>query len=418
MPGPTADTTGAQSTLSRPSDLTGIGRTGVVVLGGLVALGPLTTDLYLPALPALTADLHTNPAATQLTLTFSLLGVAAGQLLFGPLSDRLGRRRPLLGGLLVYSAATLLCLLATTLPLLVAGRFLQGMAGAAGLVIGRAIARDRYDGVAVVRFLASIGLISGLAPMFAPMLGAQLLRVTTWRGTFAALGVLGLLLTVFALVSLRETLPPEGRHGGGLAATLRTIGRLLRDVRFLGLVLTSSFAFGALFAYISGSSFVLQQVYGVSPQTYSLLFGLNSFAIVGVTQLNGRLLAHRFSARALMTAGLVVGAVAAVVLLLLTGVWDLGLAGFCPPVFVMMASMGVVLPNSAAQALTMVEPATAGSASALLGVGTFLCGALVAPLSSAGGEPSALVLGAVVLGCSALAGTAYLVLCRPWRVAL
>ncbi|MFC9324479.1 multidrug effflux MFS transporter [Kitasatospora sp. NPDC057015] len=415
MPGPTADTTGVQSTLSRPSEPTGVGRTGIVVLGGLVALGPLTTDLYLPALPELTADLHTSPAAAQLTLTFSLLGVAAGQLLFGPLSDRLGRRRPLLAGLFVYSAATLLCLLAGTLPLLVAGRFLQGMAGAAGLVIGRAIARDRYEGVAVVRFLASIGLISGLAPILAPMLGAQLMRVASWRGTFGALGVLGVLLTVFALISLRETLPPQARHGGGLTGTLRTIGRLLKDLRFLGLVLTSTFAFGALFGYISGSSFVLQQVYGVSPQTYSLLFGLNSLAIVGMTQLNGRLLAHRFSARALMTAGLATGAVAAAALLLLTGVWDLGLAGFCPAVFVMMASMGVVLPNSAAQALTMVEPAAAGSASALLGVGTFLCGALVAPLSSAGGEPSALVLGAVVLGCSTLAGTAYLVLCRPWQ---
>ncbi|WP_371478520.1 multidrug effflux MFS transporter [Kitasatospora sp. NBC_00315] len=392
----------------------GIGRAGVAVLGGLVALGPLTTDLYLPALPALTADLHSTPAAAQLTLTFSMLGIAAGQLVFGPLSDRLGRRRPLLAGLAAYALATLVCLTATSLPVLVAGRFVQGMAGAAGLVIGRAIARDRYDGVAVVRFLASIGLISGLAPILAPMLGAQLLRATSWRGTFGALLALGVLLLLIAVAALRETLPPHRRHGGGLGATLRAIGGLLRDTRFLGLVLTSTFAFGALFGYISGSSFVLQHVYGVSPQTYSLLFGLNSVAIVGVSQLNGRLLAHRFPARGLMTAGLAVCAAAATALVLLTGVWDLGLAGFCPAVFVMMGSMGVVLPNSAATALTMVDPPSAGSASALLGLGTFLCGAVVAPLSSAGGEPSALVLGVVVLTCALLSCAAYLLLCRPW----
>ncbi len=157
-------------------------------------------------------------------------------------------------------------------------------------------------------------------------------------------------------------------------------------------------------------------MYGVSPQTYGLLFGLNSVAIVGVTQLNGRLLAHRFSARALMTAGLAGCTAAALALVLLTGVWDLGLAGFCPAVFVMMGSMGVVLPNSAAQALTMVDPPSAGSASALLGLGTFLCGAVVAPLSSAGGEPSALLLGVVVLGCALVACTAYGLLCRPWAV--
>ena len=417
MPGPTAETAGEQSTAAPSAESTGVGRAGVVVLGGLVALGPLTTDLYLPALPELTADLHTTPAAAQLTLTFSLLGVAAGQLLFGPLSDRLGRRRPLLAGLAGYSAATLLCMLATTLPILAAGRFVQGMTGAAGLVIGRAIARDRYDGVAVLRFLASIGLISGLAPILAPMIGAQLMRFTSWRGTFGALLVLGLLLTVFAVLALRETLPPEQRRGGGLTATLRTIGGLLGNLRFLGLVLTSSFAFGALFGYISGSSFVLQHVYGVTPQTYSLLFGLNSVAIVGVTQLNGRLLAQRYSARALMTAGLVGCMVGAVALVATTGVWNLGLAGFCPSVFVLMGSMGVVLPNSAAQALTMVDPPSAGSASALLGLGTFLCGAVVAPLSSLGGEPSAVVLGVVVLSSIVLAWVAYLLLCRPWQKA-
>ncbi|MEV0532484.1 multidrug effflux MFS transporter [Kitasatospora sp. NPDC050463] len=419
MPGPTAgpagETSTAPDTPAAGSARTGAapGRTTVAVLGGLVALGPLTTDLYLPGLPAIADDLAAEPAAVQLTLTFSMVGVAAGQLIFGPLSDRFGRRPPLLAGLVGYTLASVLCVLAPTLPVLIAARFVQGAAGAAGLVIGRAVARDRFEGVAMLRFLASISLISGLAPILAPVVGAQLLRVTSWRGTFGALTALGLLLTLIAFAALRETLPPAARHGGGLAATLRTMSGLLRNLPFLGLLLTSTFAFGALFGYISGSSVVLQHVYHVSPQTYSLLFGLNSLAIVGVTQLNGRVLARRFTARALMLAGLGTAVAAGVALVLLTAVWDLGLSGVCPALFVLMGSLGVILPNSAAQALGLVAPQSAGSASALIGTGTFLCGALVAPLSSLGGSPSAVLLAVVVLACSVLSAVSYLALCRP-----
>ncbi|MFI6843833.1 multidrug effflux MFS transporter [Kitasatospora sp. NBC_00085] len=417
MPGPTAGPAGETSTAS--TSPAGSGRTGsapgratVAVLGGLVALGPLTTDLYLPGLPAIAEDLAVEPAAVQLTLTASMFGVAAGQLIFGPLSDRFGRRPPVLAGLAVYTVAGVVCVIAPTLPVLVAARFVQGAAGAAGLVIGRAIARDRFQGVAMLRFLASISLISGLAPILAPLFGAQLLRVTSWRGTFGALTALGLLLTLIALAALRETLPHADRHRGGLTGTLRTMGRLLGDPPFLGLVLTSTFAFGSLFGYISGSSVVLQHVYHVSPQTYSLLFGLNSLAIVGVTQLNGRVLARRFTAGALMLTGLCAAVTAGVALVLVTAVWDVGLAGVCPALFVLMGSLGVILPNTAAQALSLVPPQSAGSASALLGTGNFLCGALVAPLSSLGGRPSAVLLATVVLVCALLAAGSCLVLCR------
>ncbi|MFJ9839630.1 multidrug effflux MFS transporter [Kitasatospora sp. NPDC101155] len=388
----------------------------IAVLGGLTALGPLTTDLYLPGLPAIAEDLAAEPAAVQLTLTFSMFGVAAGQLLFGPLSDRFGRRPPLLAGLVVYTVSSVVCVLAPNLSVLIAARFVQGAAGSAGLVIGRAVARDRFQGVAMLRFLASIALISGLAPILAPIVGAQLLRFTSWRGTFGALTALGLLLTLAAFGALRETLPPQARNGGGAGAALRTMGRLLRRLPFLGLALTSSLSFGALFGYISGSSTVLQHVYQVSPQTYSLLFGLNSLSIVVMTQLNGRVLAPRFTARALMLGGLATAAAAGVALVLLTTVWDFGLAGFCPPLFVLMGSLGVVLPNTAAQALSLVEPQVAGTASALLGTGNFLCGALVAPLSSLGGRPSAVLLAVVVLGCGVLALVAYVTMCRPGRL--
>ncbi|MFE6050596.1 multidrug effflux MFS transporter [Kitasatospora sp. NPDC056446] len=388
----------------------------IAVLGGLTALGPLTTDLYLPGLPAIADDLAAEPAAVQLTLTFSMFGVAAGQLLFGPLSDRFGRRPPLLVGLVVYTLASLVCVFAPNLSVLIAARFVQGAAGSAGLVIGRAVARDRFQGNALLRFLASIALISGLAPILAPIIGAQLMRFTSWRGTFGVLTALGLLLVLAAFGALRESLPPEAREGGGVGATLRTMGRLLRNLPFLGLALTSSLAFGALFGYISGSSTVLQHVYQVSPQTYSLLFGLNSVAIVVMTQVNGRLLAPRFTPRALMLGGLAAAVVAGVALVLLTTVWDFGLVGFCPPLFVMMGSLGVVLPNTAAQALGLVEPQVAGTASALLGTGNFLVGAVVAPLSSLGGRPSAVLLALVVLACGVLATSAYLALCRPARM--
>ncbi|GAA2819508.1 multidrug effflux MFS transporter [Kitasatospora sp. CM 4170] len=432
MPGPTAghpdpagDTSTAPATPAGPGTpapagstpvgaaAAAPGRGTVAVLGGLVALGPLTTDLYLPGLPAIAQDLAAEPAAVQLTLTFSMLGVAVGQLVLGPLSDRLGRRPPLLAGLLVYTLASAVCIVAPSLPVLVIGRFLQGAAGAAGLVVGRAIARDRFEGVAMLRFLASISLISGLAPMLAPFLGAQLLRVTSWRGTFGALTALGLLLALVAFGALRETLPPAARHRGGLTTTLRTMGSLLRDLPFLGLLLTGTFAFGSLFGYISGSSVVLQHVYHVSPQTYGVLFGLNSLAIVAVTQLNGRVLARRFTPGALMLAGLGAAVAAGAALLLVTTVWDLGLLGVCPALFVLMGSFGIVLPNTAARALSLVAPRSAGSASALLGTGNFLCGAVVAPLSSLGGRPSAALLATVVLTCALLSAASYLLLCRP-----
>ncbi|MDY0815816.1 multidrug effflux MFS transporter [Kitasatospora purpeofusca] len=441
MPGPTAgsagDTSTAPATPAAPTDAApaaptdaatataaaadaaagATGRAAIVVLGGLVALGPLTTDLYLPGLPAIAEDLVAEPAAVQLTLTFSMFGVAAGQLIFGPLSDRFGRRPPLLAGLVVYTLASIVCVIAPDLTVLIAARFVQGAAGAAGLVIGRAVARDRFEGVAMIRFLASITLISGLAPILAPLFGAQMLRFTSWRGTFGALAALGLLLTLVAFAALRETLPASARRGGGLSSTLRTMGGLLRDRPFLGLLLTSTFAFGALFGYISGSSVVLQHVYHVSPQTYSLLFGLNSVAIVGATQLNGRVLAPRFTAGALMRTGLAVMIAAGVSLVLATAVWDLGLVAVCASLFVMMAGLGMVLPNSAARALSLIAPQSAGSASALLGTGTFLCGALVAPLSSLGGRPSAVLLAVVVLSCSLLSAASYLLLLRPARTA-
>ncbi|GAA2089759.1 multidrug effflux MFS transporter [Kitasatospora saccharophila] len=418
MPGPTVGPDGDQTAPLRPPGVAADTPQGapfaaatVITLGCLVALGPFTTDLYLPALPDLTADLHSTAPAAQLTLTGSLLGMVIGQLLFGPLSDRLGRRRPMLAGLAGYTAASLLCAFADSMPVLVAGRVAQGAAGSAALVIARAVVRDRLEGVAMIRFLATMGLISGLAPIVAPLAGAQLLHVTDWRGTFVALALLGAALTVACAFGVRETLPPGRRHGGGLGTTVRAIGGLLRDRVFLGYLLTGTFAFGALFAYVGGSSVVLQEVYRITPQTYSLVFAVNSIALLAVTQLNGRFLVQRHSERTLLLCGLGAAALAGAAVVLCTTVWDPGLAGVWPALTLLMGAMGVILPNANGRALTMA-PHAAGSASALLGTGTYLCGAVVAPLSSLGGRPSATALGAVVLGCALLALGSYLPLCR------
>ncbi|BAJ31953.1 MULTISPECIES: multidrug effflux MFS transporter [Kitasatospora] len=418
MPGPTVGPDGDQTVPLRPKGDGAATPQGapfatatVITLGSLVALGPFTTDLYLPALPDLTADLHSTAPAAQLTLTSSLLGMVVGQLLFGPLSDRLGRRRPMLAGLVAYTAASLLCALADSMPVLVAGRMLQGAAGSVALVIARAVVRDRLEGTAMIRFLATMGLISGLAPIVAPVAGAQLLHVTDWRGTFVALALLGAVLTAACALGVGETLPPERRHGGGLGTTVRAIGGLLRDRVFLGYLLTSTFAFGALFAYVGGSSVVLQDVYRISPQTYSLVFAVNSIALLAGTQLNGRVLVQRYSERTLLVSGLTAAALAGATVVLCTTVWDTGLAGVWPALTLLMGAMGVILPNANGQALTMA-PHAAGSASALLGTGTYLCGAVVAPLSSLGGHPSVTALGTVVLGCALLALAAFLPLCR------
>lgn len=276
----------------------------VVILGSLTALGPLTIDLYLPSLPQVSTDLHVSQAVTQLTLTAFMIGIALGQLAIGPLSDTLGRRRPLLTGLSVYVVAGALCALAPDPAVLIGMRLVQGLAGAAGIVIARAVVRDLYDGLGAARLLSSLMLVSGTAPILAPVLGAQLLRLTSWRGVFVVLTLLGLAVLAATAALLTETLPAGRRRRGGLPDTLRTMRDLLADGRFSGYLLTGSLGFAALFAYIAGSSFTLQEVYGASPQTYSLLFALNSIGMVVTGQLNGKVLLGRFSSQRILASGL------------------------------------------------------------------------------------------------------------------
>jgi DHA1 family bicyclomycin/chloramphenicol resistance-like MFS transporter len=379
-----------------------------VVLGSLTAFGPLSIDMYLPGLPEMSRSLDATASEAQLTLTACLIGLAVGQLLAGPLSDRLGRRRPLLLGVAAYSAASVLCALSPSVEVFTGLRLVQGLAGAAGIVISRAAVRDMYAGVAAARFFSILMLVNGVAPILAPVIGGQLLKVTSWRGVFVALAVIGFALLVASAAAFHETLPPERRRSDGLRATLATFRALCRDRVFVGYALTCGLSFAAMFSYIAGSPFVLEDIYGISPQVFSAVFAANAVGIVATSQLNHRLLA-RFTPLALLSAAVLVGGAAGVALLAVVLIGGLGVWAVLVPLFVVVSSVGAVMPNSTALALTD-HPEAAGSASALLGMLQFVIGAGVAPLVGVAGKDTAVPMGLMIalLSVGAIAALAAL----------
>ncbi|MFF7636640.1 multidrug effflux MFS transporter [Kitasatospora sp. NPDC008050] len=400
-----------------PQPLTTVQSVGLLltlVLGSLSALAPLSMDMYLPSLPGITTGLHTSDAMVQLTLTACLVGLALGQLVAGPLSDALGRRRPLLVGMTLYVISTACCALAVDVRVLIACRVLQGLSGAAGIVISRAVVRDLFDGLAAARFASSLMLISGSAPLVAPVLGGQLLRVTSWRGVFGALTVLGLVILVTSALLVRETLPPERRRTGGLRDTLRTMRALLADRLFSAYLLTVSFGFGALFAFIAGSPYVVQEVYHGSAQRYSLVFALVEAGLVGLSQLTGRRLLGRFPSHLIQLAGVLLLALSGVALVLMAAGHHGGLPGITVGLFLMAAGLGTVSTPSSALALQRA-PHAAGTASALLGTMQFLTGAIAPALVGLGGHDSALPMTVVILGMALAALASFVLLVRPWQ---
>lgn len=414
---PTPETGHESATAQPPAAATR--RTGLLVtfvLGGLTATPPLAMDMYLPSLPEVTRSLHAPAATVQLTLTACLAGMALGQLVVGPMSDRWGRRRPLLSGLAVYLLATALCAVAPNVETLVAFRLAQGLAGAAGIVIARAVVRDLYDGDAMARFFSTLMLISGLAPIVAPLIGGQILRVTDWRGVFVVLTAVGAALAALVWLRLPETLPPAARNGGGVGEALRTMRGLLADLPFTGYTLAGGFAFAALFAYISASPFVVQEIYGASPQTFSLLFGLNSVGLMIAGQINGKVLVGRVSLDKVLATGLALIVLAATALLLMTtGVFgEVGLVPIAGALFVLMSAMGLTLPNAQSLALLRTRQA-AGSASALLGTTSFLVGAVASPLVGVAGEHTAVPMALVQLVGALVAAACFVGMCRPWN---
>ncbi|MEV6810823.1 multidrug effflux MFS transporter [Micromonospora sp. NPDC051296] len=386
----------------------------ILVLGSLIAVGPLTIDMYLPALPAIVDDFATSSAAVQLTLTGTLVGLALGQLLIGPLSDAVGRRKPLIAGTALHVVASVCCALAPNIVVLGGLRVIQGLGAAAASVIAMAVVRDLFSGAAFAQLLSRLLLVMGAAPVLAPTLGSELLRWTQWRGVFAALAVFGVLLMLIALLGLQETLPPARRQRGGVLPTTRLYGSLLRDRTFVGLVLVAGLAMAAIFAYVSGSSFVLQGQYGLDEQQFGLAFGAGAVGLIAATQANVRLL-RRYSPQRILATALLVGSAAGLALLGFAATGLGGLPTLLAALWLVLAAAGLALPNAPALALSRHGEA-AGTASALLGAVQFGIGALAAPLVGVLGT-GAVAMALVVAGGLVSALVVLHLVVRPARLA-
>ncbi|MET7424552.1 multidrug effflux MFS transporter [Dactylosporangium sp. NPDC005555] len=366
--------------------------------------------MYLPALPSITDDLHTSSTAVQLTLTGTLAGLALGQLAIGPWSDAVGRRRPLLAGLLLHVLASVACVFAPDVAVLGGLRVLQGLGVAASSVVGLAIVRDLFSGSAFARLFSRLMLVMGAAPILAPTLGSAVLRWTEWRGVFVVLAVFGVLLTILAALALPETLPPARRRSGGVLATLGVYGSLLRDRIFVGLVLVAGFAMAALFAYVGGSSFVLQEVYGLSEAQFGLAFGAGAVGLIGGTQYNVRLL-RRYTPQRILMSALIAGTVAGVVLVTFAATHLGGLPALLAALWALLTAAGLALPNAPALAMSRHGEA-AGTAAALLGAVQFGVGAVAAPLVGVLGT-GAMAMAVVIAGGMLVATVTLLVVVRP-----
>ncbi|MDL5158168.1 multidrug effflux MFS transporter [Actinomycetospora termitidis] len=377
----------------------GLARTAV--LGALTAAAPLSIDTYLPALPAITVELESSASLVALTLTACVVGLAVGQLVAGPLSDVLGRRRPMIVGAVGFVVLSAACAAAPDVGTLVALRLGQGLFGAVGIVVARAVVRDLYEGAAAARAFAALMLVSGVAPIVAPVLGGQLLELTSWRGVFVVLAALGALVLVGVLLAVPETLPPERRRSGGWRTTRHAFGVLLADAKVLACVAAAGFGFAAMFAYISGSTFVLQGLYGLSPQEFSGVFAINSVGIVSAVQLSGRLVgAERVRPERMVPLGLAIAVVGSATVL--GGALGLGVWGVVVGLFVTVCGVGTALP--AATTLSLADhPEHAGSASALLGTAQFIVGGFAAPLVGLGGGRTALPMGLTMTGATLVA---------------
>jgi DHA1 family bicyclomycin/chloramphenicol resistance-like MFS transporter len=395
-------------TVASPGELLPTGRRLqlVLVLGLLTALGPLTIDMYLPALPTITNELHASAAAVQLTLTGTLVGLAVGQLVVGPLADTYGRRRPLLMGVGVHVLASALCVFAPGLAALGTLRVLQGLGAAAASVVAMAVVRDLFSGVKAAVLLSRLILVLGVAPLIAPSLGSALLAVAHWQGIFVVLAIGAWALFAVARAALPETLPPSDRHPVSARRSLRSYAVLFADKPFVTMVLVSGLVFAALFAYVAGVAFILQGPFGLSPQEFGLIFSANAAGLILISQLNPRLV-RRHGPVAVLTAAVASALLSTLVLLITTSTGFGGLAGFEIPMWFVLTSIGLCLPNAPAIALN-AHGDVAGTASAMLGAAQFVIAGLVAPLVGGLGNGTPVPLAAILVITMVLATLLFL----------
>lgn len=380
-----------------------------LLLGTLAAMGPLTIDMYLPSFPTIVASFGTTPSLVQVSLTATLVGIGLGQLVLGPMSDVHGRKKPLVAALIVYLGASILCAFAPTIGLFIAARFLQGFAASAGIVISRAVVRDVYTGRELTKFFALLMLINNLAPILAPLLGGVILAFSDWKGIFITLSIIGFLLIVVVIWRMDESLSPDMRVPNNLTQTLKNFQSLLKDRTFMGYALAQGFIMAGIFAYVAGTPFVYQTIYGVSPQLFSVLFGMNGIGLIIGSQVVGRLTGLVSEQRFLQT-GLFIS-VTSGVLLLIAVLLHGPLFTIVVPIFFFVASIGIISTSSFSLAMES-QGHIAGSASALLGLLPFILGSITAPLVGIAGEETAIPMGVIIFGTSIIALLSYYGLAR------
>jgi DHA1 family bicyclomycin/chloramphenicol resistance-like MFS transporter len=388
----------------------------IVLLGALTALGPFTIDLYLPAFPVLESEFQTTAAAIQLTLTGTMVGFALGQLIVGPLSDKVGRRVPLLVVTALHVAASIGAALAPNLELLSVARVFMGAGAAAGGVIAAAVVRDLFGGRRLVVMLSRLALVSGVAPVLAPLVGSALLLVMPWRGIFVVLGVYGSIMLIAAAVFIPETLPPARRHEKGTTTVWQRYRSVFSDRVFIGVLIIGGMTFSGLFSYLSASSFLFQQTYAFDAQQYGLLFAANSLGVVLGVQVAARL-AARFGPQWVMawsTAVLVVAASAIIV----TDQLGLGLWGTVVPLFFFMTACGFTFPCVQVLALDRHGKA-AGTAQSIIGATNFGVAGIITPIVgwiSAGSGITATTMASVMVGCAVIGVLSLWLIVRPRTV--
>ncbi|ARU93812.1 multidrug effflux MFS transporter [Tatumella citrea] len=370
-----------------------------ITLGLMAGLGPLCIDLYLPALPQLAGSLHISTAIAQLSLTAGLLGLGLGQLLFGPMSDKYGRTGPLALSLLVLFLASIGCSLAQNIDQLLVARLLQGLGGAGGAVLSRAIARDMYQGHELTKFFALLMLVNGVAPIAAPVIGGSLMSIMNWRGIFMVLAGVSVLLFILSRLRIHESLAHERRSQGSILSAWAALGQVITHRSFMGFCLTQGFMMAGMFAYIGSSPFVLQQLYGMTPQTFSLCFALNGLGLIIASQTSARLSRH-FGEYSVLKGGLILAFVASLCLFI-AGLSHAPLAIVLLALFFSIASNAVI--STTASSLAMQSQGKrAGSASAVIGVTMFTLGSLSVPVTGIGGT-SVFSMTATIFGCFVLA---------------
>ena len=370
----------------------------IVFLGMLTAITPLATDLYLPALPIMPGELNTTASNIQMTIGVMTFGVALGQLFGGPISDTMGRKLPLIVGNLLCVISGIICAFAPSIEILLLGRFLQGLTGSVGVVIAKAIARDFASGQELTKLFALLMMVNGLAPVLAPLIGGQLLLFTTWRVIFVILAVFSAILLVGSLL-FRESLPKEKRITGGIGVAVKNYITLIKDKPFLGQTLIQLFAFGGFFAYISGSSFVYQNIFNLSAQEFSYLFGINSCGIVLASAISSRV-SNVITAKQLLTFSLwqlTIGSL----LFLIAMIFEWSLIPVTTILFFTVCTVSLFGSASFSMAMTNYGK-MAGSASAILGFASMFAAGIVSPLVGIGGDHTGVPMGITMLVCAVL----------------